>query len=275
MQQVNDLNHFSALIKEAKISSEKLITNCFLLPAQIHPLTQQKKIFAEHMNNGICFLCDVGDFYNLYFYLPDGIEIRYKQKDKPVVINFVYRNSSQTDALRGVKEKWIVGGFSRYKSYRRMSLDAGSGETISRENQLIQNCAYTVTFAQNQHLDELLTLWRNTLDIYSNAMPSKEEMERLLDTQQVLCIQDHNRHVIAALQMQAENKICSIQHVAVDEKHRRRGLAKILLNYGFAESRNINRYILWVEDKNIPAIHLYLEFGFKYDGMSSNQLLLV
>ncbi|MCE5209114.1 MAG: GNAT family N-acetyltransferase [Chloroflexi bacterium] len=273
MERVNDLKHFSALVKETKAASGNLISNCYLLPAHIQRYTHQKKMFYASMETGICFLCDEGDFYNLYFYLAEQAEVGFGKPDKPVIINLIHRDSSKPGVLCAIEDKWVGGGFTRYKSYKRMSLTAGFVDSEPFNPQIPDSMDYTKAFARCSHLDEITALWRSTLDIYSDALPSGDEMINYLEKKQILCVLDKGQHIAAALQFQPENKVCIIRHVAVDEKHRRRGLAKILMNFCFSECININRYILWVETNNLPAIKLYLYFGFQFDGVVSSQLL--
>ena len=275
MEAVNDLKHFSALVKEAKKLSGNLVSNCYLLPADILQCTQENRMFWESNSSGVYFFYEEKEFYHLYFYLVDRAEIRLTQQDKPLLIDLVHRDSSQPDAFQEIEKKWISKDFIQYKSFKRMSRDAvlNGTSSINQLNQrVLDNTDYQTVFASRQHYDEITSLWKNTLDRFSNALPSGNKMLELLDNQQILCVLDKDQHISAALQFQSKNKVCTIEHVAVDEKHRRRGLAKMLLQFCFSEGNDTKRHILWVETSNFPAIKLYLDSGFQFDGIVSTQL---
>lgn len=272
MEPVNDLKHFSSLVKEAKKLSGKIVSNCYLLPIEIQKYTQNNSMFWESDSSGIYFFYEEEDFYHLYFYLSDPTKIQACQQDKPLLIDLVYRDSQQIDTLQEIENKWISKGFAQYKSFKRMSRDAVPNETGAVKMAFMDNADYQTAFAQRSHYDEIDRLWRNTLDQFSNALPSGRKLLNLLDNKQILCALDMDQHIAAALQFQSKNKVCTIEHVAVDERHRRRGLAKALLQFCFSEGNDIKRHMLWVETSNSPAIKLYLDIGFQFDGMVSKQL---
>ena len=280
MDPVDDLKHFSALVKRFKASTNTLISNSFLLPDQITHYTQQKTLFVTDLNDGIGFLIDTGDFYQLNFYLAGKEPIEFSRKDKPVVIHFVNRDNVRPDPWEETEARWIKSGFSQYKSNKRMSLqicsELGTINDIIRINDV--DCPIAVLGsqqpAQDYQLDELIALWRSTLDIYSNAIPSLEELRVLGDAKQILCILGQKGHVIGALHFQTGKKVSTIQYVAVDQKFRRLGLARHMVQFCMTHATDIRQYVLWVDVNNIAAINLYTGLGFTFDGMYSNQLIL-
>jgi ribosomal protein S18 acetylase RimI-like enzyme len=154
-----------------------------------------------------------------------------------------------------------------------MSCSTCSQEVLHVDLHALDELGYRSSFVERSHVDELIALWESTLDVFSVAVPSKGELLSLVDNKQIICILDKNQHLVASLLFLPENKVCMLQHIVVNEHHRRRGLAKTLIQNSFSICNNINRYMLWVESNNIPAIHLYQNIGFEFDGMVSTQLV--
>ena len=53
---------------------------------------------------------------------------------------------------------------------------------------------------------------------------------------------------------------------------RRKGFAQLLLNFYFSNSDTIRKFYLWVNEINEPAIRLYKNNGYYFDGKINRQL---
>jgi len=277
MESVIDIKHFSDLVKVPKSGGGKLISNCYLLPKDIEKYIHQGHMFWERFMNGMLFFCEETDFYYLYFYLIEKQNQfscnKLDKCNKPVIIDFVYLESNIPESFFELKKLWKENGFNFYKTYRRMSMDISLDKNISDRKIALDN-NYELTFAQLSQLEEIQELWRFNLDIFSTALPRERELMDLLVYKQIPVILDEERKIIAALQFQRSGKICTIKHVVVDKMFRQRGFAKVLLQFCLANNQDINKYVLWVDENNIPATTFYQKNGFSFDGKITYQLIL-
>jgi len=278
VETVNDINHYSALIKESIIKDKQNISNCFLMPDGINRYTQNSRMFWERVQNGIIFICEEKDFYYLYFYL-NNQEItlydKWREKfNKPVIIDLVHWESKKPQTLIGVENQLIINGFCQYKKYKRMLLDIHINKNSSTDQIFQKISFYQIGYAQSSDHSKIQSVWRNTLDIYSTPMPSDNELVELIEKKQIICGFEKNNKLVAALQIGLNRNTCYINRIAVDKGHRRHGLAQALLNYCFSFHHEVNKYFLWVEELNSPAIRLYLKNGFSFDGKKTNQLIM-
>jgi GNAT superfamily N-acetyltransferase len=277
MQRVNDIKHFSVLVRESKPNGKVVATNCYLLPDEINKYIQQNHIFWEKVSDGIVFLCEEREFFYLFFYFykqqNEQDDLKFEKPNKPVVINLPYFESSNPESLSGIEKQWIRSGFCDYKIYRHMMLRA-ENQLINEENILFDSSKYKITFAKAEQYVEIENLWKQTLDPFSTALPNGNELLNLLEKKQIICVYDREEKVVAVLQPQLNGKVCMIKHLVVDENHRNNGLATALLLTFISNRKDINKYSLWVDEKNDPAKMLYLKVGFNFDGKIIRQLLL-
>jgi GNAT superfamily N-acetyltransferase len=278
MQAVNDLCHYSTLVKESKSHGKSVVTNCYLLPAEINKYIQQHRMFWKQFNQGIIFLCEELDFYYLYFYLTqethEQAPLQFERENKPVVIDLVYLESNKPLSLSEVENQWLASGFSTYKLYRRMVLDLSSEQPASIKKNILNSDLYELSHATPGDYNDVLTLWRSSLDVFSTALPDKDELIGTLDNKQVYAVYGKNKKIVAALQFKRNGKIGFVDHVVVDDKHRNQGLANVLLQAALSENKDISKCCLWVDENNHPARKFYLKNGFYFDGRISCQLLL-
>lgn len=67
-----------------------------------------------------------------------------------------------------------------------------------------------------------------------------------------------------------------LMNIAVDEKHRKKGIAASLLDFSIKETISMGGEVMYLEvrESNAPARHLYEKFGFKMIGVRRNYYTL-
>lgn len=277
MEKVVDLKQFSALVSTVKRTGRKVITNCYLLPNEINKYIQQEHIYWDNLSSGIFFLCEEVDFYYLYFYFSEPPSrktpiLKLKTK-KPIVVDLVYLESRKDEALSQIEEYFIAHKFRRYKLYKRYLLELPTGERDSTYQYKIDNKSFTFGYPKPSHFNEIQSLWRRMLDVYSIALPDEDEMMALVDKERLLCIFDGNGKLVGVIKQLIDGNAGSLWHLAVYEEYRHQGLARALMLYSIFEHKNVNRFLTWVEESNTPAIKLVYSIGFKIEGKVTRQLL--
>ena len=278
MESVIDINHFNTLVNESHSKGKIIVSNCYLLSNDIYKYTLQNRMFFKKNKGGLFLICEERDFFYLYYYIPEtqiqDLDIRFEDLTKPIIVDLVYLELKKNQSLIEIEKSWLKQGFYVHKIYKRMSLDTPLGGCAIQNKFLFENHNYTLSFAQPTHVQEIQYLWRDNLDILSTAMPTDSELLDLITNKQLPCIFDKDNKVVATLQFLCSGKVRTIKHVVVNAAHRQSGLAKVLLHSLLKENKDINKYILWVDKENLPAIMLYKKCGFYFDGKITSQLVM-
>lgn len=275
MEIVNSIQHFSTLVKETKQHGKVVFSNCYLMAQEINKYTQNHNMFWEKLNNGLIFLCRERDFYYLYFYLFDieesAVSKSLNNLDKPVVIDFVFNEKQKQSQLFEVECLWQKSGFKLHDTYSRMFLQG----PVHVDKELNIPSGYYLRHTTSRDLLTIENLWRSSLDLFSTALPRREELAKILDEEPLLATYDMYESLVAVMHVITKGKVGIINHVVVSEENRKQGLAKILLHANFLHYDRIEKWYLWVSDKNHSAKIFYSKSGFVFDGIISHQFLLI
>lgn len=271
MELVKDFAHFSKLISLEKSKNGRTKTNCYFFPDYITKTTAEEKLYFERTSNGLFFLKHEIDFYLLFYYisdqLDDKLDIQFLNKiEEPVQINIIYSQISNNEKVQSDVYFWSKQNFYLRNNFKRMIL---KNDLCINENR-INNPQYLIRFVNQSEIDKLLILWKNSLDLLSNPLPNEGELISSIINQEIICILDTNKNIIAALQCRKEGSFFEISRVAVDYRFRRQGLAYTLM---VKSIQSKNNYFLWVAEDNFSAIMLYEQLGFMFDGKITKQFL--
>lgn len=278
MNKVSDINQFNSLVMAVKKQNRKYLTNCYLFQKEIQEYIEQKNIYWSSTTDGIIFFFEESDFYYLYFYLiklsAGTAKILREKPDKTIIIDLVYVESNRSLSQKMIEEYWMSNGFRPYKLYKKYELIGPVGKDDFPAGIEFINASYRMGFAEQKHANEISALWRNSLDIFSLALPDSRELAILIKNRQIRCVFDIDGHVAGVLKQQKQGNVFSVWHVAVDKNHRHQGLARILMVFSMLENRDASRFIIWVEENNSPALNLYHHLGYNFLGKVSRQLIL-
>ena len=272
MELVKNFDHFVKLIKSEKSRNGRTKTNCYFFPDYITKITKEETLYFERTSSGLFFLKHEVGFYMLYFYvsdqLKDELDIQFLNSiEEPVLLNTIYSQISNEAKLRSDVNFWSSQNFYLRKNFKRMIL---TNDLCINENRLNNNLDYLIRFVNRSEIEELLFLWKNSLDLLSNPLPNEGELISSIINQEIICILDTNKNIIAALQCRKEGSFFEISRVAVDYRFRRQGLAYTLM---VKSIQSKNNYFLWVAEDNFSAIMLYEQLGFMFDGKITKQFL--
>lgn len=278
MQKVNSFSHFNSLLKKLKANTPKPLTNCYLYPSEIDELSAQNKlfyIFSLDNKTGLYFFLENHTFYNLYFYM-DGLSVPdLKKPEKPVVLDFVYKENRVPKQLDQQNLLWKQYGFKDYKKYIRMDQNISVlTDHTDFNNDLSAN--YIFGFSDHPDLsDDIQQLWQHNLDPYSIAIPESGEIIVSMENNNIFYLTDSRGKLSAALQVLRIGSKAIIQHVTVSPDSRGKGIGLFLLKKVFhlLKEQGISESQLWVDINNKSAIRLYEKCGYTYNFMISNQLL--
>lgn len=276
MRLVKDIHHLNKLINEVKEKSQIVTTNFFLLPNRINDYIYERRLYFNDDPNSLIFFCEEADFFYLYFFLVDSENQEnfswLNHLQKPVIIDLISNEKSKSPILDSVENYWISNGFKHFRLNRRMAADRTSIKTDANRDNKHSGDPYHVHYAKKIDAPEVLKLWRNNLDRYTAPFPNLDDLAILIENSQVIGGYNMDNQLAAALQFSQIHHLSTIEYLAVNPDYRRKGFAQLLLNFYFSNSDNIRKFYLWVNDINKPAIRLYENNGYYFDGKINRQL---
>ena len=279
MERVRDAAHFNALVKELKAGVERVLTNSYLLLDEIEHYAVRSRLDFSPLDGGLLFLFRERDFFSAYYYLDarryeeTAIDLKKNVSVAPILLSHIFIEGRAPDYLAAMEKFWMANGLAFNGQFRRLTLNISDwvDQSSNRDRQIEAN---KTQYAQKEQCSQIQMLWQNNLDVLSAALPFEDELEEAIERREIPIILDVNGEIIAAMQFARKGRTAIINHVVVDQRFRRRGLAAELLRDCFARNTDLKQVILWVAEDNIPASSLYTKLGFRPDGKITRQLLL-
>ncbi len=277
MTEITSLEQFYDIVNTFKNAFEKTLTNCFLMPDEIKALITQKRIFIKSYPEWLLVICKREDYSNFYYYTSENSSASYVKE----ILNDLGSDNIYIDIVSrfgngdlATPEKLITYGCAeKYKTYQRMQLSLKDVDFNLFNTKPPEN--YKLSFDYCDY-NALMNLWKHTLDEKSTPLPQKEELFQLCKTQKLLTVLDEHNELAGVVVLSVSSKQGLLQHLAVANNHRRKGLAKYLINSLLSQATqcNLKTIKLWVDCNNSSAIALYNQLNFKPDGMLCEQLYM-
>lgn len=264
MNKVSSYEQYKQEMARVKEQGYKL-TNCFFLPSAARQKAEEGTLRFLSVEDGLLLLDDVGSFYRCYYFLSKEARPAPVSLDKPAVIEFPYRSAlghaeqEQISRLQGM-------GFRLGRESAQM---AASAEQIMELEQGGQ--ALEVTAAQAEDGPQLLGLLERSFDPLYAFLPSREKLDCAIEEQRVLVIKNGST-VEAVLNSSVEKNRASIDHVAVAEQSRGKGLGKqIVQAYHRKYRQSVSGFQHWVDLNNRAAVSMYTAFGYAFSVRKANE----
>lgn len=274
MMKIDSFCQYSHLIKEFQKKYRKSDTNCFFMAKEIDEYIGKQKLSYAESEGGLYFFVEEEEYTRLYFFLEkNALPLKIIEK-KTYILDFVYRNLRIPADLDELLDKWRSVGCKDYHLYQRMTLrKADLNENYIRNNLLKEK--FSCQIGNLDLAKETLKLWKSGLDERSTPLPDEMELRAKIKHCEVICITTDTGELCAAIQYLVNGATCLLQHLAVSETFKRKGLGKSLFTYAIntAFEKGAKVCNLWVDVENNPAINLYRKCGYKEDGMVSKQFI--
>lgn len=277
MTEITSIEQFYDIVNTFKSIFEKTLTNCFLMPEEINALISQKRIFIKSYSEWLIIICQRDDYSNFYYYTTESSstscvkEFLNTIEDDDIYIDVVSRFGNGDLAT---PEKLVANGCAvKYKTYQRMQLSLKNVESDLFNVKLPEGYKFSLDYCD---YTALMDLWKQTLDEKSTPLPQKEELLQLCKAQKLLTVLNEDNELAGVVILSASSKQALIQHLAVANNHRRKGLAMNLIKSLLSQAIqcNLKNIKLWVDCNNSSAIALYNQLNFKPDGMLCEQLYM-
>ena len=274
MELVKDIAQFDHLVREFSLEYQSIYSNIFLMPYEIEKFISDKNFYCHRISNVLLFLRETRDFYYLYFYLPLNEEIvpdlnfYLPHMSKTIITDLVYQEKISNSPPETVQIILKENGFQFHKKYIQMFLSLKNNKEFLQYS--IENGGFQ--FAKLNDYNSIQNLWDQNLNHYSTALPTHEELLRLVLEQKILAIYI-NEKICALMVLEIKGKTGYISHVVVDPEYRRKGYAYSLIIKTIKNNPSIAKYTLWVEETNIAAFGLYTRLGFLKSSKNSIQFI--
>jgi GNAT superfamily N-acetyltransferase len=263
---IQDEAQLEKLLKEAYAGRKRVITNCFMFADKLNRYVRESRLFYEMHDDGLILLCDMDDYYILYYHIAPDKGIGFTAKDKPTVIEFFdfeYRHNQKNDVMIPYFEK---AGFGRHNTIRRMSCEYDEASIRALEN--AHEDLYEVIVAREEHYDTILRMLYDTFDPLKNLFPARADMMESLRNGEFFCILGDAGEVICTVQAVYEKASFYMLYVVTDPAYRGKNLSWQIRKYATLKAwdMGIRKRVGWVLEGNTPGIVTAKKTGLAFDG---------
>ena len=264
MERIDDLQQYLSLVEHYNRTGCK--ANDFL-QSRAERLIHQGMLFADCRENNAYLLEQKETCYRLYYYLNDLTATDNLDIMGDLVTEILYRGE------KNFPESEVL--FLEHLGFER-NLVRDQYSAVYKD--LVIRGDSNVVVRPAQYIDEVqwaCSLFNETFDPYSGDFIPEREFERLLADDSIIVAVDNNGNKVGALHQTIERNVAWVSHVAVVSEARGMHVGQAMLNT-FIEHNHVtdkSRYMLWVQQKNEPAVAMYRNAGFKYLNKSSLSLI--
>ncbi len=247
---------------EQEISShiqQKHWTNFLISQEAFKEAISNEQIQVKRFDTGLYLFWEYETQIKLYCFLEkDTKELPYLPEfEKPLILEYV--------ALKGKEQKpfsWEQMGLSFYKERSRYHLLAKQIEwqekDLGKERDVI--------YASLGMAEEILDLMSASFEPYASLLPDLKELkEDILNQRVIVRMQDGK--MCGFLRFSVEKQVLKLMQIVVLEFAQGKKVGtNLMLDCFYETKQSIKKYILWVDEENASAMHLYRKMGFLPDG---------
>ena len=241
------------------IKSQKkgFITNFYFGEARCNLFIDKSLLFYVNMQECIFILRKDHNFYHVYYIaankdmLAKSLQMLAKKYSNDIFVSDIIGAKPVIDDISSTCEEL---GFEKYARLYRMSRTKNLDEP--------QQLDRKIEYAASEHIEQMLILFEKYFDPYSEQIPMAEEMQKWIDTQNILIIAE-NKNAIGFLIFEINGITSYLRYWFVHPEHRDKKIGSALLRRFFHESRAAKRQLFWVLENNENAIARYKRYGFE------------
>ena len=254
------------LVRKAYAGRKGVQTNCFMFAAKLNGYADSGRLFYEETEDGLLLLCDMDEYYILYYHLSPASGLSFEKKDKPAIVEFFdseHRPNRQNRIMVPYFEK---AGFAHHNTIRRMSCEYDEKTIEALMGQHADQ--YEVITAGPAHYETILTMLYGTFDPVKNLFPARADMRAALANGEFLCILDGAGKVVCTVQVVYEKASFYMLYVVTDPDWRGKNLSWQIRKAATkrAWDMGIRKRMGWVLEGNTPGIVTAQKTGLDFDG---------
>lgn len=281
MRKVGSLQEYYALVNGAKSRHGSLKTNCILFPDALDRYIQLGRLLWEELDAGMMFYSDEETFYQAYFYINPSLPFSVSRKDKPVLLQNVYKGEKKPWVLSMEKALQNSGFVLQDPLMHGVVPDDSHVQQIRKTARLIERIfqkeGLTYAKLRRDQIPEMLA-FRKTIDeipFYAFPYFTDDELMEEAEAERLCCIMDRDGRIIGARHLIVNGKK-AYGWVGVEEKYKTMyGVATMFLLHAFDYFyANGVKMCAWVKSRNTPSIQYHERLGMEWTGHMEDEWLL-
>lgn len=283
MEKVLSVEHYYALIAENKKRLGILKTNCTLARASIQRLVLLERFYYQEIETGIFFFSDEEAYYQAYYYLQDGVSFTLERKEKPVLLQNIHREESNSPFLVFLQQELVKNGFVLQDTLRHAVLEETDALMHSLEKaaksaeRIFRKKGFVYQRVEEKQLEELKSFMQGIDQIPYYQFPYYTDREYIEESEagRLSCIVDDAGRILAARHLiTAGRKVYG--WVGIEEEYKALyGFTPFFLYTQMLYLREHNMLMCsWVKTTNQPSIQYHNRVGAVWTGQVEDEWLL-
>lgn len=240
------------------------LSNCYLSYNEIICKIESKE-FQVLSSNDIVLLIQENNSVNKMYYFVNEDNVDNINEDVYNYLQNKIKNHPRlvTDYITKVpcQEFDIIEsmGYRPYKKYLRYHMLAENAGLFEQND--------VAVFAEESDIEMIYGILHCSLDILTDHVPSKKELQAFIIKQQIIKICRENE--IAGVLLHEKQGVKSyLRALCVQREYEKKGIGYSLMqNYIKSVINTTKQFYLWVESTNKGAINLYQKFDYEPDGL--------
>lgn len=237
------------------------ISNCFLLPDGLANLAEQGQLSYCKDEENLYLFVQQPKCLRLYYFINNLTKVPLLEVSQPLATELLFRG-----AVPDGEENFLLRvGFKR---------NVVRDQYLMKFTEDIQ-WPSDVTIAEDlEEVKAAANLFNGAFDPYSGDYIPETDYSRLLEDKSILVVKDGDK-VVGAIHCEEASKQFWIRHVCVAPDQQGKGFGNKLVSAYLAcgHGKGLQRFALWVQRQNTPAVKLYEKYGFKFTNKSSLSLI--
>lgn len=200
---VKSYEEYVALVKEAKQkASNKVFTNCYMLPAEIKRLISLKSFYQVNTKTGLVFVDDEGLYYHMVLFADIKSKLVLPTLEKDILIENVYYEGRKTQ-LQDDFEKFLESAGCVFLNTYHAIEDRPSlaPDKFFKKLSVLENTlaieGKKIAVPRYEQLPEFEKVYRSIIDRYVQKKFTLKERKKQADAGLLYCITDGSGKIYA------------------------------------------------------------------------------
>jgi ribosomal protein S18 acetylase RimI-like enzyme len=259
MELLRQAGDVASLIQEVRDGGGALASNLYLAEDVIARAVAGGELSADAVSGAVVFLRREALFDRIYFAAAarEPLERALAALPDPAGRRQVADLVGRSESLAPWKDSFLAAGWSRYAGFLRMQRLVPPGMAALETSPLVEE-------ASARDAEAVLALLHEHFDVYSEHLPSLEDIRRTAAAGSLLVIRDENR-LAAFFYYDRAGLTANFRFWIVLPPYRSLGYGDLLMRRYLQKCADCRRSLLWVRETNTAAIRVYRWYGYKPD----------
>lgn len=282
MKCVQSLSEYYQMIQKAKDCHGCLATNNCLYPNAVDRYINLKRFYAEENGAGVIFYSDEEKYYQSYYYVSRSRDFTIAPKEKPVLIQNIYRQSKKRQDMADIENTFKKSGFVLKNRLRHAVFEGWSKrekfqKAAGLSERIMEKEGMRYMPVGGAQLREALEFVGTVREIPFYQIPyyTKEEYAEEAREGRLCCITDADGRIVAARHLTVNGKK-TYGWVGVEEQYKNTyGMALFFLCRALDYiEKNGMKMCSWVDERNMASIQYHEHIGSVWTGHIEDEWLM-